>query len=64
MAKVLINHRNCEFYCWRWCRWFGFRKFFYCFQAGCQRMVTPAELQWKAGQLGGVLVPAGAREGR
>lgn len=59
--KVLINHDNREFYCWRWCRWFGFGKFFYCFQIGCRRMMTPATLLWKAANLGGLLVPAGTR---
>lgn len=60
-AKVLINHKSREFYCWRWCRWFGFRKFFYCFQTGCSKMVAPGLLHWKAAGLGGVLVPAGQR---
>lgn len=62
MAKVLINHRSHEFYCWRWSRWFGFKKFFYCYQTSCQRMVTPHSLTWKVGNLGGVLVQAGAAD--
>jgi hypothetical protein len=59
MSKVLINHAAGRFYCWRWSRWFGFGKFFYCFQAGCRRMCAPAGLEWKAAHLDGVLVPAG-----
>jgi hypothetical protein len=58
MAKVLMDHEAGRFYCWRWDRWWGWSKFFYCCQAGCHCMLVPENLLWKAGRLGGLLVPA------
>ena len=61
MGRALINHEQKDFYCWRWSRWFRWRKLADCYASGCPHMAVPAKLRWKQRILGGQLVPLGQR---